>query len=831
MINKPSRLMLQQQAIPKTLQRNQLSFLSAVRAGDIGRVKQLLQRYPGARLHETASPKGTPAIWSAAYNGHVEISRLLTDSGASVNSPNANLTSPSYAAAQRGHIEVLKLLVQQGANLNQKSLWGSTPLMIASQNREAEVVNWLIQRDVNLDAQTFMSKQTALWSASFEGYHDIVKSLLDAGAEVEAKDVRESTPLFAAAQEGHEETVRILLNGGADPNARDKTGNTPLHVATAMCRVEIIKMLLKNGANISVTDTSGRTPGDGDIVCFRRQEADSVAVEVQLLTNPVMVAVQNGDIDAVKESLKSKENLGVTLRNGWTGLHLAAARGDPNIVGEFVRRGAKRDAEDIIGLKPSDVIGSQTKLDDETRQAIAAILNDSDGLSKPVAPSSPARKSKFPVLLFLLVSIGVPVVCCAVAVIAVRYRQRAQELANASQRINTWLITESPSASRTDGRVETRPLGGGAQDIFYNTHSSEEIVEDVENPQRSESGGHESLLPGGGLSNIAEFRPLPVFRPQEISSFSPRRPATSLSTNGSVTTRVDEEDTVVRETSLDVWGRRSTDGPFQQEDAGERLRNLEPAGLHETTPSRQPVEPGDEEGRYHKPQSSLSFSGLPSHEFLPPPELFVLQSEGLMGAQTVGLKVLASRHRARNTAYATFSSTWTSESSGKGPSPGPSGSTFQDHEVDTGGVPADDESHRDKFWELDRMVRSGGEESGQHPAPALDVSGGAERKKGTSKDRGKLHSHSLADFRKVEADASWTPLRRTLSADDLGKSWGQEIKRNKSDHSKEIEKNWEAHQSSEQYDRIYWTTESVEDLMERVWTGGAPSSSQPENLG
>lgn len=87
---------------------------------------------------------------------------------------------------------------------------------------------------------------------------DALRQLLDAGADVHARDAEQRTPLHNASQTDPDH-VRALVAAGADPEARDVRGMTPLHHAVqrgSWC----VEALLEAGANFDAQDANGHTP-------------------------------------------------------------------------------------------------------------------------------------------------------------------------------------------------------------------------------------------------------------------------------------------------------------------------------------------------------------------------------------------------------------------------------------------------------------------------------------------------------------------------------------------------------------------------------------------
>ena len=77
------------------------------------------------------------------------------------------------------------------------------------------------------------------------GCTEIVKYLVERGADYNCKDNNNVTPLYFAAYKGHIEIVKYLVERGADVNCKDNNNDTPLYVAAANGHTEIVKYLIR----------------------------------------------------------------------------------------------------------------------------------------------------------------------------------------------------------------------------------------------------------------------------------------------------------------------------------------------------------------------------------------------------------------------------------------------------------------------------------------------------------------------------------------------------------------------------------------------------------
>ncbi|KPA86250.1 putative ankyrin repeat protein [Leptomonas pyrrhocoris] len=107
-------------------------------------------------------------------------------------------------------------------------------------------------------------KLTLLHHAAFSGNEVFVKLILEASAtqqvNIDAADAEGWTPLHYTADRGHRNVVKLLLEEGANVNARDTSKRTPLHLAALSGSKGAAEALLQAGASKTAKNVAGMTP-------------------------------------------------------------------------------------------------------------------------------------------------------------------------------------------------------------------------------------------------------------------------------------------------------------------------------------------------------------------------------------------------------------------------------------------------------------------------------------------------------------------------------------------------------------------------------------------
>lgn len=138
---------------------------------------------------------------------------------------------------------------------------GDTPIYEAAAHNHPELVKLLLDYGANINTCT-NTGETPLHGAITAHHLSMVKLLLDNGADINASIATGQTPLRLAVIKGYADVVELLLTRRAQVNTWGKTGLTPLHWAALKGQPEIVCLLLKHGADVSAQDDTGRTPLD-----------------------------------------------------------------------------------------------------------------------------------------------------------------------------------------------------------------------------------------------------------------------------------------------------------------------------------------------------------------------------------------------------------------------------------------------------------------------------------------------------------------------------------------------------------------------------------------
>jgi ankyrin repeat protein len=232
-------------------------------------------------------------------------------------------------------------------------------LLEAVSNGDHRLVVQLLDKGASPNAVHGPELVTALHHAAVQGSRDVVRELLQRGADPDARTNRGRTPLHAAATMGQMDSAAALIRGGASVNAQDHIGFTPLHSAAAVGYLSIMKLLLDNGCGINAAGTNGVTPlivasrmGMRHAVLLLVARGAAVGAACEEGNTALHHAILEGHLEVAAVLLNAKAPVTAVNNKGNTPLFVASSRGHELMVRLLLSRGANPYTPGSSGFLP-----------------------------------------------------------------------------------------------------------------------------------------------------------------------------------------------------------------------------------------------------------------------------------------------------------------------------------------------------------------------------------------------------------------------------------------------------------------------------------------------
>ncbi|MBA3815862.1 MAG: ankyrin repeat domain-containing protein [Parachlamydiaceae bacterium] len=170
---------------------------------------------------DAQNKQGVGALIRAACNGFTDVVKELLEVNANLNLQNRYGVTALMFAADLGHKEIAELLINAKADLNILNRNGDTALILSAAKGHKEIAELLVGAKANLNIQTKKRGWTALMFAVESRYKEIIKGR-------------------------HKEIIKLLLDAGADPDIKDNDGGTVIFNLSLHYERDLVQFISNN---------------------------------------------------------------------------------------------------------------------------------------------------------------------------------------------------------------------------------------------------------------------------------------------------------------------------------------------------------------------------------------------------------------------------------------------------------------------------------------------------------------------------------------------------------------------------------------------------------
>ncbi|NWX44242.1 PP16B inhibitor, partial [Steatornis caripensis] len=246
---------------------------------------------------------------------------------------------------------------RNAVNRKKVSFEASVALLEASLRNDLEEVCYLLKSNISPDLCN-EDGLTALHQCCIDNYEEIVKVLLNHGANVNAKDNELWTPLHAAATCGHINLVKILIQHGADLLAVNADGNMPYDLCEDEPTLDVIETCMAYQGITQERINEMRAAPEQVMICdihdilATGQDLNRTDAQGATLLH---IAAANGYLHAAEVLLDQGASLDIKDWDGWEPLHAAAFWGQMQMAELLVSHGASLSARTSLDEMPIDL--------------------------------------------------------------------------------------------------------------------------------------------------------------------------------------------------------------------------------------------------------------------------------------------------------------------------------------------------------------------------------------------------------------------------------------------------------------------------------------------
>ena len=305
-------------------------------------------------------------LYVATQNQFQMAIEVLLESGADPMSGGPGEVTPIHLAAHSGLMTLLHLLLRQADRAELKKLFSVKVTLESGEEGKmmgiaaAEAISLLVQYGADPDTSRGETQTSPLSQAAYSANLDLMRVLLEAGANPNIQDSNGATPIMGAIAVGSVEAAAMLLDAGASPNLPNKAGFNAINQCAQYGDVDILDLLIRAGGLLVSPDMftsalhSAAFWDEAEIlrVMLTKYKAP-VNTLSKISTLPVHPAIRKGHSACLRVLIDEGAN--ISFKSPLTGdtlLHLAVRENQREAVRLLVKARINQDEFDNDNLTP-----------------------------------------------------------------------------------------------------------------------------------------------------------------------------------------------------------------------------------------------------------------------------------------------------------------------------------------------------------------------------------------------------------------------------------------------------------------------------------------------
>jgi len=266
---------------------------------------------------------------------------------------------------------IKKIIKNKLVDINYKNEYNKTGLIYASKSGHINIVKFLVENGANLNIQD-VNQNTALMHAIFYNNVDVIEYLIIQGSDLSLKNIHGSI-IHNATSIGNLKIIDELYNRGCDIEEKDENGNTCVFIATLNSNYDVVKYLIKKSVNLNllnnmvIKDTEHRENVSLLHICIKYDLFELMLLFIRNKINlniknnfnetPLKYACRLNKIIFVKLLLQKGANPNITSPLNYSCLHCAIDNKNLEMVKLLIDYGADYNLKTLIPsihTKPCD---------------------------------------------------------------------------------------------------------------------------------------------------------------------------------------------------------------------------------------------------------------------------------------------------------------------------------------------------------------------------------------------------------------------------------------------------------------------------------------------